>query len=34
MTATTIADTARHDQRKRIIRITQNGFLVQRLLRA
>jgi putative heme transporter len=28
MTATTIADTARHDQRKRVIRIAQVGFSV------
>jgi hypothetical protein len=28
MTATTIADPARHDQRKRIIRIAQVGFSV------
>ena len=28
MSATTIADTARHDQRKRVIRIAQVGFSV------
>jgi hypothetical protein len=28
MTATTVADTARHDQRKRVIRIAQAAFSV------